>query len=95
MQFFQSKRCLLPGIKLFPEEKFSGLKNHFEKKFANLDSTQRPEAMDTPHYIDPALFEWLMAAEVLDLVEQITAPIPSVFSIAFHMQTCICTQDQR
>ena len=38
---------------------------------AALPEGVRPEAMDVPHFTDPALFEWLFANEVLDLVEPI------------------------
>lgn len=59
---------------LFPEAKFTKLKNHFEDKLARLEDGHRPEAMDVPHFADPALFEWLFADEVLDLVEPLIGP---------------------
>ena len=68
---------------IFPENKFEGLKNHFESKLAALPADERPEAMDTPHFIDPALFEWIFSDEILDLVEPILGPDISLFSTHF------------
>lgn len=68
---------------IFPTEKFERLKNHFEQKLAELPAGSRPEAMDVPHFADPALFEWLFADEVLDLVEPILGPDIALFSSHF------------
>jgi chlorinating enzyme len=59
---------------IFPEAKFIALKTFFEALLDNLDTGQRPEAMDVPHFAHPELFEWLFADEVLDLVEPIIGP---------------------
>ncbi len=76
------------GFLLFPEElfpagKFQRLKNHFEQLLAALPADKRPENMDVPHFTDPALFEWLFADEVLDLVEPIVGPDIALFSSHF------------
>lgn len=68
---------------VLPQDKFDGLKNHFEKKLADLPDGERPEGMDVPHFTDPALFEWLFANEVLDLVESILGPDITLFSSHF------------
>ena len=39
--------------------------------------------MDVPHFTDPALFQWLFADEVLDLVEPILGPDIALFSSHF------------
>ncbi len=68
---------------IFPEEKFNRLKAHFDKKLAELPAGQRPESMDVPHFADPALFEWLFADEILDLIEPIVGPDIALFSSHF------------
>jgi chlorinating enzyme len=77
----------IPTGPIFPEEKYQRLKQHFERKLAALPSDQRPEAMDVPHFTDPALFEWLFVDEILDLVEPIIGPDIALFSSHF-----ICKQ---
>lgn len=68
---------------VFAPEKFAGLKNHFEKKLAELPPDIRPEAMDVPHFGDPELFQWLFDDDVLDLVEPILGPDIALFSSHF------------
>lgn len=68
---------------IFAPEKFARLKQHFEDELARLDAKARPEAMDVPHFTDPALFEWLFADEVLDLVEPIIGPDIALWSSHF------------
>lgn len=68
---------------IFPEAKFQKLKDHFEKKLSELPPGARPEAMDVPHFGDSALFEWLFADEVLNLVEPILGPDIALFSSHF------------
>jgi hypothetical protein len=68
---------------IFPAAKFERLKAHFEEKLAQLLPGARPEAMDVPHFANPALFEWLFADEVLDLVEPILGPDIALFSSHF------------
>jgi len=60
--------------KVLPQAKFDKLKHYFDGLLDNLESSQRPEAMDVPHFTHPELFEWLFADEVLDLVEPILGP---------------------
>lgn len=68
---------------IFAPEKFARLKAHFEAKLAALPPGERPEGMDVPHFTDPALFEWLLAPEVLDLVEPFLGPDIALFSSHF------------
>lgn len=68
---------------LFPQAKFDGLKNCFEKILNNLEADVRPESMDVPHFQHPELFEWLFADEVLNLVEPIIGPDIALFSSHF------------
>jgi len=68
---------------ILPEAKFHRLKEHFERELAALSPAARPESMDVPHFTDVALFEWLFADEILDLVEPITGPDIALFSSHF------------
>ncbi len=80
---YETEGYVLPTGPVFSEEKFNRLKAHFEKKLAEWPGDKRPEAMDTPHFQDPALFEWALAAEVIDLVEPILGPDILLFSTHF------------
>lgn len=68
---------------VFPQAKFEGLKNCFERILGNLETDVRPESMDVPHFQYPELFEWLFADEVLDLVEPILGPDIALFASHF------------
>ena len=68
---------------VFPPEKFAALRDHFEQKLLRLPPDVRPEGMDVPHFTDLALFDWLFADEVLDLVEPIVGPDIALFSSHF------------
>lgn len=80
---------LLPTGKLFPDDKFNQLKDHFNAMMANLPPDQRPESMvgpvsmEAPHLTDTKLFDWLFADEVLDLVEHFIGPDIALFSSHF------------
>ena len=80
---YMDEGYLVYPSKIFPDEKFGKLKDHFEAKLAALPAGVRPEAMDVPHFTDPALFEWLFADEVLDLVEPILGPDIALFASHF------------
>ncbi|MDZ4816145.1 MAG: phytanoyl-CoA dioxygenase family protein [Verrucomicrobiota bacterium] len=80
---FNREGYLLYKKPVFPQEKFDKLKTHFDYKLANLDPSCRPECMDVPHFTDPALFQWLLADEVLDLVEPFLGPDICLFSSHF------------
>jgi hypothetical protein len=80
---YRDEGYLIYAHEVLPAEKFQKLKDHFEQKLAALPPDIRPESMDVPHFTDPALFEWLFADEVLDLVEPITGPDIALFSSHF------------
>lgn len=81
--FYRREGYLLPGVPVFPERKFQALKGHFEELLAQWPADQRPEGMDVPHFTNPKLMEWLLADEVLDLVEPIIGPDIALFSSHF------------
>lgn len=71
---------------LLAQDKFEGLQAHFEKMLASWLKDPRmrsPEHMDVPHFIDPALFQWLFDDAILDLVEPILGPDIALFSSHF------------
>jgi len=81
-QYREEGYCLPQG-RVFSDEKFQRLFDHFEEKLAAWPKDQRPEAMDTPHFADPALNEWALAPEVVDLVEPLLGPDIILFSTHF------------
>jgi ectoine hydroxylase-related dioxygenase (phytanoyl-CoA dioxygenase family) len=67
----------------FSAAKFARLKQHCETKFAQAADAQhgKPVSLiDCPHWQDPALFEWLLADEMLDLVEPLIGPDIGLFA---------------
>lgn len=64
-------------------EKFAALKAYFEKILADLPPTERPEAMDVPHFMHPKLLEWAFDDAILDLVQPIVGPDIALFSTHF------------
>jgi len=80
---YRNEGYCLPQGKVFRDEKFARLLAHFERKLAAWPKDQRPEAMDTPHFGDPALNEWALAPEVVDLVEPLLGPDIILFSTHF------------
>jgi len=80
---FNQEGFLIYPEPIFPPEKFAALASHFESKLASWPAGERPEAMDTPHFEDPRLFEWALSDEVLDLVEPLLGPDITLFSTHF------------
>jgi ectoine hydroxylase-related dioxygenase (phytanoyl-CoA dioxygenase family) len=74
---------LLVQQPILPAEEFDALRQHFEVKLAALPPDIRPEAMDVPHFTDLALFRWLFADAVLDLVEPLLGPNLALWSSHF------------
>jgi len=68
---------------VLPAEKFAGLKNYFEGILADLPATERPEAMDVPHFMHPKLLEWAFDESVLSLVTPILGEDLALFSTHF------------
>lgn len=86
VEFFQQEGYLLYQQPVFPQPRFDALKAHFEAKLARWaeeSGGKNPEAMDTPHFTDTELFQWLLAPEVLDLVEPLLGPDIALWSSHF------------
>lgn len=67
---------------LFPAEKHAHLVSIFEEHLAQKGDKLSDE-LDTPHFRDPRLLEFLMSDEVLDLVSPITGPNIMLWSSHF------------
>ena len=83
LESFRKEGFIIYDQPIFPEEKFNRLKTHFDNKLNDLPDDVRPEAMDVPHFVDPALFEWIFADEILDLVAPILGSDITLFSTHF------------
>ncbi len=68
---------------VLPVEKFSGLRDCFERILSRLPAAERPESMDVPHFLHPELLEWVFDDAILDLVEPIVGPDIALFSTHF------------
>jgi chlorinating enzyme len=71
---FNREGYLVCHRQLFPEATFQRLQALFERILAEAPPGKRMEHLDVPHYGYPELFEWLLAGEVLDVVEPIVGP---------------------
>ena len=74
---------------LFTDEKFAQLCTLFEEILADQDKGRRADQLDLPHFRYPALFEFLLADQVLDLVEPFIGPNIGLWSSHF-----ICKEPQ-
>jgi hypothetical protein len=83
---YEREGYLIIDRPIFPDPTFAALRDHVEATLAELPADARPEAMDVPHFTDPALFRWLFADAVLDLVEQLIGPDIALWSSHFIMR---------
>ena len=86
--FYNREGYLLPGKPLFEQQKFERLFNIFEQHLANRGNL-RPDEINNPHLTDERLFEFLLADEVLDVVEAVIGPNIGLWSSGF-----ICKEPQ-
>ncbi|MFZ0544961.1 MAG: phytanoyl-CoA dioxygenase family protein [Candidatus Promineifilaceae bacterium] len=68
---------------VFATEKFGRLVAIFEELSARRKEGTRTDELDTPHFFDPRLFEFLMADEVLNIVEPLIGPNIGLWSSHF------------
>lgn len=83
IEHYRREGYVIPREKVFADDKFAALCEHFESKLAAWPKDERPEAMDTPHFGDPKLNEWALAPEVVDLVEPLLGTDILLFSTHF------------
>ena len=80
--FFRENGYLLPGRQLFSEDKLSHLERIFNEHLADKGDKLSDE-LDTPHYRDERLLEFLLSDEVLDTVEPLVGPDIALWSSHF------------
>ncbi|MDX2160277.1 MAG: phytanoyl-CoA dioxygenase family protein [bacterium] len=84
VQFFQTNGYTLFREPVFSEAKFAQLKTIFETLSAKAQAVgKRIDELDVPHFEDPRLFDYLLADEVLDLVEPLIGPDIGLWSSHF------------
>jgi ectoine hydroxylase-related dioxygenase (phytanoyl-CoA dioxygenase family) len=86
--FYHENGFLLPNIPLFSDAKFERLFNIFEEHLANRGDL-RPDELNAPHLKDKRLFDFLLAGEVVDVVDAILGPNIGLWSSGF-----ICKEAQ-
>lgn len=82
LEFYRKNGYLLPKKKLFSEEKQVQLTEIFEEHLRNKGEKSSDE-LDTPHFTDARLLDFLLAPEVLDVVEDLIGPNIGLFSSHF------------
>ena len=86
IEFFRREGYLIYDQPVLEPQEFADLKAHFETKlstWAQDSGGQSPEAMDVPHFTDPALFRWLFSPRILDIVESLIGPDIALWSSHF------------
>jgi hypothetical protein len=66
---------------VFSDAKFKGLSDLFEDLLAS--TTVRPDKLDTPHFEEPRLLDYLLDDEIVDLVEPFIGPDVGLWSSHF------------
>lgn len=79
---YQQNGYILHHQQVFPVDKFERLTFIFEEQLA-LKGDKLSDELDTPHFRDERLLEFLLADEVLDLVEPFIGPNIGLFSSHF------------
>ena len=87
--FYRENGYWLHKKPLFSEDQFARLSALFEDLLAQQEAGRRADQLDVPHFNCPALFEFLLAEQVLDLVEPFIGPDIGLWSSHF-----ICKEPQ-
>jgi len=80
--FYRKNGYVLHHKQIFSPEKFARLNEIFEEQLAQKGDKLSDE-LDTPHFRDERLLQFLLADEVLDLVEPFIGPNIALFSSHF------------
>jgi len=80
--FYRKQGYRLYHRQLFPAEKLFRLRSIFEEHLAQKGS-KRADELDTPHFNDARLLEFLLSNEVLDVVEPLIGPNIALWSSHF------------
>jgi ectoine hydroxylase-related dioxygenase (phytanoyl-CoA dioxygenase family) len=71
--FFRDNGYLLPHVQLFSEERLSQLEGIFNEHLSDKGDKLSDE-LDTPHFRDQRLMDFLLSDEVLDTVQPLVGP---------------------
>ena len=84
-RFYQGHGYLIFDQPVLSRERFDALKAHVVSQMMAWTSVleKPPEVIDRSHFIDPKHNEWLLAHEVLDLVEPIIERDIALFASSF------------
>ncbi|MGI8434429.1 MAG: phytanoyl-CoA dioxygenase family protein [Nocardioidaceae bacterium] len=70
---FRTQGYLLPGRQMFPPERLERLEEIFNQHLTEKGEKLSDE-LDTPHFRDPALLDFLLSDDVLDVVGSLVGP---------------------
>jgi ectoine hydroxylase-related dioxygenase (phytanoyl-CoA dioxygenase family) len=82
VEFFRTNGYLLPGRPMFGEERLAELEAIFNEHLAQKGDKLSDE-LDTPHYRDARLLDFLLSDEVLDWVQPLVGPDIALWSSHF------------
>src|SRR4051812_38642067 len=82
VEFFRTQGYLLPHRQLFSEERLAALEGIFNEHLAEKGDKLSDE-LDTPHYRDERLLDFLLSDEVLNWVEPLIGPDIALWSSHF------------
>jgi ectoine hydroxylase-related dioxygenase (phytanoyl-CoA dioxygenase family) len=82
VESFRANGYLLPGRQMFAADKLARLEGIFNEHLADKGDKLSDE-LDTPHYRDDRLLEFLLSDEVLDTVEPLVGPDIALWSSHF------------
>jgi chlorinating enzyme len=82
VEFFRANGYLLPQQQLFSPERLERLEEIFNKHLADKGDKLSDE-LDTPHFRDPELLDFLLSDEVLDVIEPLVGPDIALWSSHF------------
>jgi hypothetical protein len=79
---YRDQGFLIVDEPLFATEKFAAFKERFEMHLQVWEEVvgSPAETIDRAHFVDPVLNDWLLADEVLDLVEPLIGPDIALFA---------------
>ena len=82
VEFYRTNGYLLPHQQMFAPEKLERLEEIFNKHLADKGDKLSDE-LDTPHFRDPELLDFLLSDEVLDVIEPLVGPDIALWSSHF------------
>jgi hypothetical protein len=82
VEFFRTNGYLLPGRQLFGEDRLKELEGIFNEHLDHKGDKLSDE-LDTPHYRDERLLDFLLSGEVLDWIEPLVGPDIALWSSHF------------